>query len=170
MLFATLSVTLAIVGCGTSSAGGATRRYDIRAGKLCLSLASQLKSVVSQTTFGYTPPLGAPARPSFDAWQRERYIRGATQSATVVDSVRTELAAVSAPTSRTAAKRRFDVELHQGAAAFRAFAERLGARPTSDSSSASLVRSYAVGTLHALQGCRTRVRTYEQDELAHDAG
>lgn len=170
MAFATLGVTLAIVGCGSSSAGEATRRYDIDAGKLCLSLTSQLKSVASHTTFGHAISSGGRARPSFEARQRDRYIGGATQSATVVDSVLAELAAVSAPTSRTAAKRRFEVELHQGAAAFLALARRLRARSPSDSSSASLVRSYAAGILHALQGCRTRVRTYERDELAPNAG
>lgn len=166
--FTALGVTLAIVGCGASSAGGDTR-YDIHAGKLCLGLASQLKSVVSHTTFaGIAPGVGVHA--SFAARQRERFIHGAGQSASAVDSVLAELAAVSAPSSRTSAKSRFEVELRQGATAFRALVKRLGARPAGDSDSASLGRSYAAATLGALHGCRTRVRTYERDQLAHDAG
>lgn len=176
LFYGVVVAVLSIAGCGGGKPASVTR-YDAAAGKLCLTLASQIRSVTNHTTFAYDVPPVPEKLPKtrralihevdavIDRERRKHFIEGARAEAATVESVASELHAIPVSSAEQSAKRTFESELSRSAAAYRAFATRLANLPTPPST--SYVRDYAVPTVDALRGCKARVRAYEAAELAH---
>jgi hypothetical protein len=183
---AAVSIALAgiVAGCGASgNRDVAAAHFERHVGTLCLSLASQLRAVVTQTVFSGVHPSLSRLRSSnpklreeverdLAREQRAAYLAAARGSAEDVDSILAELRRVPTPKTRAGVKSQLEQGLLESASRFRSFERTVKNQPAArERELAHYIGQFASATrVKQYNVCRAGVNALEREPIARTTG